>query len=296
MKPFFSVDRNVVILAINFLYRLPIRRHKKRTSGMIITAHVARLMCLCLCLCLRLDATSIVAVWTPIQITIAADSKQTLTQNRQIVGSQPSCKMYPVHDLIVAFAGLVKSEEIDVIESIKNTHEFTQMGTGKKLPEVGPWIGAQDALQKILRARQANGLSDPSDLTASMIIAGRDGSKLFMYRVESGIGDPRVVADFGHTGAGFWNRRIAYPPEGKPSPKRGFETLGLDSAISRFRLALPTEWDAGTDVQVARRLVAIEASDTIESQFVGGPISTIVITKKRIQWKDKGLCEWEPAN
>jgi hypothetical protein len=60
------------------------------------------------------------------------------------------------------------------------------------------------------------------------------------------------------------------------------------------RRALSAEWNKGDDISVARRLVSVEASDTIASQYVGVPISTIVIDKKGARWIDKGACTWEP--
>jgi|ERR1039458_3237870 ATP-dependent protease HslVU (ClpYQ) peptidase subunit len=73
------------------------------------------------------SATTIAGIWTEKQVTIAADSKQTLIQDGQIIpsGSQTGCKVFEVRHLLVALAGLAQSEEISVVDAITNSKSYT---------------------------------------------------------------------------------------------------------------------------------------------------------------------------
>lgn len=299
MEPLLAIVGDINIFSLDDVDGFAIFGFKKRQPTPIIPPHVSWLLALgCLLLPNLVRATTVVGIWTEKQVTIAADSKQTITQNGRLVGSQNACKIYPVHDLIFAFSGLAKSEEVDVIESIQNGHELKDMKTGKILPEMGPWVAAQMALQKILSARGEPVTVPPYNQTVSagMIVAGRIEKKLVMYRIEIAITPPTPQAPGRPS---FAMRRIAYPEsrgyEGT-DPKRGFEIIGITDAISRFRSLLPREWNSGSDVEVAKRLIAVEASDSIGDQFVGAPISIIIVNNSGIHWIDKGVCQWEPQN
>jgi len=233
-------------------------------------------------------ATSIVAIWTEKQITIAADSKQTLRdQNGNIIGSQQGCKVFQVRGIIFALSGLAAREQISVTEEIKNGTELTESGTGKKLPVDSIVVAADGALVKMLKARSA---TSDMNMPIDLLIAGMIDGKLQMIRETSE--GMRIQGPFATPKK---SGRITYP-DGRGhdhiDPNRGIEPLGLENAINKFKTVLP-EWDKGGDVDVARRLVAIEASDTRDSQFVGPPISTIIIDKEGMQWIDRGKCDWD---
>lgn len=210
-------------------------------------------------------ATSIVGIWTEKQITITADSKQTLTQNGTPAGSQTSCKIYEVRDLIFALAGLAKAEEISVIDEIKNSKELTEQGTGRKLPEVSVVVGAESAVVKVLKARR---ITSDSNLRVQLLVAGKIEGKLQMFRIE--IGGMSIQGNYSLPTS---TRRIAYPESrgyNGTDSNRGVELIGIPETAQRFQKISP-EWKSGDDVTVSRRLVAIEASDTVASQFVGPP-------------------------
>jgi hypothetical protein len=209
-----------------------------------------------------------------------------------IIGSQTSCKLFQARDLFVAIAGLVRYEEVDVIEAIKNSREFRGADRGERLVEVGPVFSAEEALRRVLRKR--NVPYDPN-MEVALIIAGKIGGKLEMYRVRIVPVPPNTVPGQASEGA-FGTSDFGYPRNREaavPSPNRGVEIIGLSSAITQFRHVLP-EWANGTDVDVAKWLVAIEASDSIDSRFVGTPISVLMIDQKGTRWADKGACAWEP--
>jgi hypothetical protein len=132
-------------------------------------------------------ATCIVGIWTEKQITIAADSKQTLMRDGRITSSQLSCKIYEVRNLIFALAGLAKAEEISVVDAVKNSSELTELGTGRKLPEVSVVVGAESAVVRVLKARKT--ASDPN-VPVALMIAGRIAGKLQMFRIVQGAARP----------------------------------------------------------------------------------------------------------
>lgn len=234
-------------------------------------------------------ATSIAGIWTEKQITIAADSKQTISQGQTITGSQPACKIYEVRGLVFALAGLAKAEQISVTDEIRNSKELVDQDTGRKLPEISVVVAAESAVVKVLKARVT--ASDPN-VSVQLLIGGMIGGKLQMFRIEE-----TGMAIRGDYAMSMSTRRIGYPESrgyNGSDPNRGIETIGISDSAKRFETVLP-EWNRDNDVTVARRLVAVEASDTVASRFVGPPISTIVINKKGIRWVDKGLCEWNPS-
>jgi hypothetical protein len=234
-------------------------------------------------------ATSIAGIWTEKQITIAADSKQTITQGQTITGSQPACKIYEVRGLVFALAGLAEAEQISVTDEIRNSRELVEQGTGRKLPETSVVVAADAAVVKVLKARRT--ASDPN-VPIQLLIGGMIDGKLQMFRIEM-VG-MSIQGDYSFANS---TRRIAYPESrgyNGTDPNRGIELIGIRDSAMRFQASLP-EWNKGDDVTVARRLVAVEASDTVASHFVGPPISTIVIDKKGIRWVDKGACEWNPS-
>jgi hypothetical protein len=240
--------------------------------------------------CVLARATTIVGIWTEKQITIAADSKQTMAQDGRIVGTENACKVYEVRNVIFALAGLAHADQISVIDEIRNSTELSEQGTNVKLPVDSLVVGAIGAVVKVLRAHNAT--YAPPDATIQLILGGKIDGKLQMYRVEmSGI---QIYGDFSFARS---SRRFGYPQSrghDGTDPNRGIEVIGISDSVRRFQTILP-EWNKGDDVSVARRLISIEASDTVASQAVGGPISTIVIDKKGNRWIDRGVCTWEPA-
>src|SRR6185437_8683046 len=146
------------------------------------------------------------------------------------------------------------------------------------------------AVTKVLKAR--NVTSDSSLQPVDLLIGGVIDGKLQMVRSEvSGVFIAVVFSVPGST------RRIAYPASRGYSgsdPNRGVEQLGFSDAANRFRQIF-SAWKTGDNATVSTRLVAIEASDTADSRFVGAPISTIVIDKHGARWIERGACDWIPT-
>lgn len=252
-----------------------------------------------------LRATTIVGIWTENRVTIAADSKQTISRGQTVTGSQNVCKLYQIGDLIMAVAGVTQAEEVELISKIQNfPREYTD-ASGKKLPLLRISIAVQLVLQEVIDERaRAEGRDprafDPAGydpkLNMSLLIAGIIDGNVSMSRITTiptpGFRNPPLVGS--NATRQF---EVDYPKDrGRDGgdPNRPIEILGVKDAISRFQLILPMEWNLGDDASVARRLVAIEASDTASSAVVGPPISLITIDKNGPRWIDKGLCQWEP--
>jgi hypothetical protein len=233
-------------------------------------------------------ATSIAGIWTEKQITIAADSKQTQMQDGTITGSQSACKIYEAHGLVFALAGLAMAEQISVTDEIQNSRELVDQGTGRKQLEISVAAAAESAVVKVLTARRT--ASDPN-VQIQLLIGGMIDGKLQMFRINM-----TGMTIHGNIAMPTTTQRIAYPESrgyNGTDPNRGIEIIGINDSAKRFETVLP-EWNRGDDVSVARRLVAVEASDSRAAQFVGPPISTIVIDKKGMRWVDKGVCNWNP--
>ena len=252
-----------------------------------------------------LRATTIVGIWTENRVTIAADSKQTITRGQTVIGSRNVCKLYQIGDLIMAVAGLTQAEEVEIISKLQDfPREYTD-ASGKKLPLLRISIAVQLVLQEAIDGRARAEGRDPRafdpvgydpQFTMSLLIAGIIDGNVAMSRINA-IPTPgfRSGPVFGSNATR--QSEIDYPKDrGRDGgdPKRAFEILGVNNAIARFRLILPTEWNTGEDATVAQRLVAIEASDTASSAVVGPPISLMTIDRNGPRWIEKGLCQWEP--
>ena len=233
--------------------------------------------------------TTLVGIWTEKQVTISADSKQTISQNGTITGSQDACKIYEAHNLIFALAGLAEAEQVNVVDHIRSGRELVEQGTDRRLSLDSVIVSAESAVAEVLKARHVS--TDP-EVPIDLLIAGVIDGKLQMVKVEmSG------MAIRGLLSLPMSTRRIAYPESrghDGTDPNRAIELVGVTDTLSRFQRIFPA-WNMGDNISVSRRLVAIEASDTVASRVVGPPISTIIVDKRGARWIEKGACDWDPT-
>lgn len=229
------------------------------------------------------SGTTLVGIWTEHQITIASDSKQTLIgPEQQIVGYKTTCKIFEAGDgLVFAFAGLANAESIDVVEAVRNAYPSTASETGKQSSiDDTLMLSAAVALMKTLQARHY--APDPA-MNVGMIIAGQIDGKLEMIRIGEIVTNRYTVS----------TTRFVYPKDrghDGSDPNRGIEIIGRENAIKRLRSA-SSDWRKGKDKYVASKLVTLETQDPQDSQFVGLPISEIIVTKRGMRWVSRGACE-----
>jgi hypothetical protein len=244
-------------------------------AAVVLTAHTA-----------IAPATTLVGIWTKKKITVAADSKQMVSNKSGVrVGSQNACKIYQNGDLIFAFAGLAKAEQVDVVRSIKNAYPLVVQGTDKKPTLDSALVAAQEALGRVIKAR---GQSSDSNVYAGMIIAGKIDGKLQMIREEI-----RGVRLEGGVSVAQKSQRIAYPEargHNGTDPHRGIEVVGAKKAIERSSRH-SVDWAKGEDGKVARHLIELETEDPEDSGSVGLPISEVQVTERGIKWISKGECQ-----
>jgi len=226
----------------------------------------------------------------PTGITIAADSKQMITSPAgAYLGYQSGCKIYEAHGLVFALAGLTYAEGISVVDEIKDSIPLTEQATGRKLPLESVLIAGETSIVKVLKAQNA---TSNRNMPIQLLVAGPIDGELRMVRVD--IGGMAIQGDYSIPTS---TRRITYPEDrgyNGSNRDRGVEILGIGDTARKFQAILP-DWNLGDDVGVANRLVAIEASDSTASQFVGAPISTIVVNRDGAKLINKGLCDWSPA-
>jgi 20S proteasome alpha/beta subunit len=115
------------------------------------------------------SATTIVGIWTENQITIAADSKQTRSQNGRIVDSQNACKIYGVRGLIFALAGLAEAGQVSVVEELRNSRELKEEGTNVKLPIDSLVVAAIQSVVKVMHTYSIDNV--PNDAIQSSLLA-----------------------------------------------------------------------------------------------------------------------------
>ena len=234
---------------------------------------------------LRAECTSIVAVWTKNRITIVADSKQTVSDANGATTSQKACKVYQVRNTVFAIAGLAKIDEIDVVNEIKNHTPMRDAKTGAILPIESIIIPASASITKVLISKHAQ---YAPNAPIQMLIAGWWDGELRLARWE--MNGLRIIGDYSLPDN---VRQYEYPDvrgHDGTDPNRGIETIGMDEAIKAFKASTPG-WNKGSDHAVAERLVTVEINDPNAKQYVGKPISTIVVTKGGIKWKHRGACK-----
>jgi hypothetical protein len=179
---------------------------------------------------------------------------------------------------------------VSVVEEIRNGTPLTEEGTHKLLPVESIVVRAIGSIVKTLRAHGATkGL--PND-AIQLLIAGNIDGQLQLVRVElSGV---QIHGDFSFPSA---TRQYSYPQSrghDGTDPNRGIEVIGIGDAVQRFQTVLPEWKKEKNNMVIARRFVAIEASDSAAYRFVGPPISTLVIDSRGTHWIEKGVCTWEP--
>jgi hypothetical protein len=268
MKPMLPIARHVVIRTLNVVYRLAVFGFVKGQRCSIVSTQIFRLFALVLFPLLVLRATTIVGIWTENRVVIAADSKQTMSSGRIIIGSRDACKLYQIGDFIMAIAGVAEAEEVNIVSRIRDfPREYTD-ASGKKLPLVRISVAAQLSIQEVIDNRAKSEGRDPRAfdpagydpaLGVSLLIAGVSEDAVVMSRIDE-IPTPGFRTEHVVGSNGVRNVEVSYPKDrGREdtNPNRAFEILGIKSAISKFRSILPTEWNVGDDVAVARRLVAV---------------------------------------
>jgi len=258
----------------------------------MVRARFARLVCCAILLVAfpsMLCPTTIVGIWTPKRITIAADSRQTTIHAGQIAPApNPSCKVFQAHHLVFGLAGLAQVDQVVVADEIKNSTPLKDQGTGKLLPLQSVVVPAIGAVVKVLQAHNA---TYTPDATIQLLIGGMIDGTLKMCRVE--MFGFQITGQFSYARG---SRQYCYPDaltDVGHDLNRDIEVIGLDQAIKSFKKQSP-DWNRGKDAKVASRLISVEANDPDASKFVAPPITIVSVDKKGVHWVDKGPCTWEP--
>jgi hypothetical protein len=188
-KPVLSVKRKTVVSVFDHIYGLAVSRFKKGKHSPAISVEMSWLIFLLIYLPSTLPATTIVGIWTENQITIAADSTQTIMRGQVVVGSGKVCKLYQSGDFIMAVAGLAQAEETNVISEIQDFRREYTSADGQKLPLLRFSIAAQLVLSKVLQTRLKAAGRDQFDpagfdptISISLLIAGIVDGNLAMSR------------------------------------------------------------------------------------------------------------------
>jgi hypothetical protein len=253
-----------------------------------------QILALCVFLPPLLRADTTVAVWTEPQVTIASDSRRTIARNGKILETEDACKLQLSGDLVVAAAGLASHEGEDLAAAI--TTARSNRGDAKSAHTPAPLAmalsGARSALTRIMTLRER--FSDThiydTGLNVSVIFAGLADGKPSLTRMD--IRRVPLTPPTQGSSTDFTTSVVEYPE--RRGPKRAIEIIGAANAISRFKTLSPRDWNSGSDLEVATRLIAIEARDPASSPFAGGPVSSLRIDSKGVHWIQKGLCTWEP--
>jgi hypothetical protein len=285
VKPLLAVIRNVVVGANDHVNHLSAFRLDKRKTPSVIPPHVGGMIGLLFLSAGGLLATTIVGIWTPDLVTIVADSKLTDYHVGGATVFRTGCKVFVIRDVVVALSGIFEAEGISVVNALKASTPFTV--DGKPDDAAGFIIAGKVALQRVMVNRNAESFQlPPGTVYVSMIVAGNTSGVPVMTRVTMRQSNSGIVESW-----------VAFPEMADlyrgATPQRAIEIIGRSTAIVRFQNSQPARWSSGSDLEVGKRLIAIEASDPEGSRFTGPPISIITIRKGglRPEWLEKGACQ-----
>jgi hypothetical protein len=218
-------------------------------------------------------ATTLVALWSPGQVLLAADSAVIKTAgdlNFQTVG----CKIGEGAGTYYALSGLI-DDEASGYSAMRYASEATTSG-GNLETEAASFVAAtQDPLTKELNAMRSN---DPAQF--EFLAQGHPALQAIFAGMEDG--QPAlVVAGFGVTPSGELNRFVRVVAKGDDGRGPRIIYAGQQSQIKAY-LGTHRDWYQGDRGELARKLVQMEI-DASEGQ-VAGPVDVLSIDNAGAHW------------
>jgi hypothetical protein len=227
--------------------------------------------------------TTVVVVWTPNFINIAADSKVTTFNRRGEPGSFNECKIHRVGNLLVVGAGLYAERTTDfdfpalAEKAIKPNTTPIEAAKAVKIAVGDPLLAAVEAIRNRDPVRSKTAFSSE---VLDFVVAGLAS------------GQP-AVAGYGFSpdiNGGFQIKEIEYPGDRKFTGSAMSSLLmGEHQTISRKYPGLEMQRFLKMNViSGIEELVQLEISN---SDKVGPPVSVVTISSTSIQWVKRGLCK-----
>jgi hypothetical protein len=291
MEPPFSVSTYVNVFRAHIEYNPALGIIERTTKAIGSKPHILRGLKIALLFLVGViaRATTIVAVRTPTEVSIAADSLATLVGADGKVTTNDVCKIYSQGNVFIGVAGLANSSD-DVARFSVSEIAFSAMRSEQTLS--GKMDAAVKAIQsevapemsKIRSARPADfaTISDPEKgFMAIMLIGIEDG-------VPVGIAQKFQVAVDSKNVQVVPSERLACPGADCPI---GFYVFSMGQTEEMMKYMAAPHPTFATPADLARTLVQVEIDARAPS--VGPPVDVVRVTTQGTELKTKAGCPIE---
>jgi hypothetical protein len=219
------------------------------------------------------QATTLVALWSPGEVLLAADSAVIRTAgdlNFQTLG----CKIGEGAGTYYALSGLIE-DEASGYSATRYANQAAASGGNLEAEAASFVVAAQKPLTKELNAMRSN---DPAQF--AFLSQGHPALQAIFAGVDDG-GPALVVAGFGVAPSGELNSFVRVVARGDDGRGPRIIYAGQQSRIRAY-LGNHRDWYRGDRADLVRKLVQIEI-DASEGQ-VAGPIDVLSIDNAGAHW------------
>jgi hypothetical protein len=244
----------------------------------VIHAVVRILAIFGLLLCCSVDAlpTTVVAIRTPTDVFIAADSLAAFLS----AAPQSVCKIYQIGSDFLAVAGIDHDPitQFNVSIAVAKAISGKQGFNNKFAAARKSIIPALRAEMLNLRSTRLNEFEFAKNQGVSMILAGVEG------QVPFAIGQSFKISLGPNGDIGITQSKIQRCPGIECPNGNLLIKMGQMDAIDRYLATLKTK-EQGDAESFARKLVQLEIDDPEEKKLVGAPIDVLRISTKGPDWR-----------
>jgi hypothetical protein len=280
VEPLLAVNAHVNVFGVHIKDNPALRIIKRptKTNAYRSKAHVSRVLAIAAMLCcgvIGARATTIVVVYTPKDVSIAADSVGTFE-----TGPKSVCKIYRMGNVFLGVAGIDNDPvtKFRISEIVFRASRGVQRFDDKIVAAaraINSNLLAEARNLKVTRLRDFSRITNPETGGVTIILVGiQDGA-------------PFAIGQ--HFGVSLGSKRDIKVAPGKSKQCPGVECpsgvtytfrLGVVGAIEKY-LSVPHP-QITDSAESARQLAQLEIDD--HAAGVGGPIDVIRLTTKGVQW------------
>jgi hypothetical protein len=221
------------------------------------------------------QCTTIVVVRTPVDVSMAADSRQTLIDANGNETPRDACKIYSVGNEFIGISGIAGDPKTRfdpsaiVFDAIRDKPTFAE-----KMTAIVDAMIPRLRAEVLARPDQLKNLTDPDIGGMGIVLIGMQN------------GEPYVVGNSFTVSVNSQGSMSVVPGKGQKCPgadcPAGFLAgrLGVAAAIDRLLATRPTITDSA---DFARQLVQLEIDDPT-TKGVGAPIDVVRVSRKGTEW------------
>lgn len=225
----------------------------------------------CALLCASARATTLVAIWSPQQLLLGADSRVVDDQRQPL---HNACKIVQQGNLFLAFSGLAEDPATGFTAAALARESLRQAGTlGERLAHFAG--SARAPLQ-----RAVTGLASAAPAQFRRLQGGHPVLQVIFAQVEAGV--PRLgVAGFTMTGDGQVEASTRLIADGDDGRGPRIIYAGQQQEIRQY-LGTHHDWYAQDAAGLIRELITRESASG--TGLVGTPVDILALGPARARW------------